>query len=140
MAPYSKTGLVEVPHLVRSLRAKPNLRFPWMHAEAGVAPGVLPYEAVPGGGRGPARAEPLGEDGERAGRDVPIVGRSDHVLNRPDLGERQSRRGCAGTRGLIVERTRAFLPAPGMDPTRRHPHEPPDPSPRAQPPAPLLRP
>ena len=37
-------------------------------------------------------AEPLGEDGERAGRDVTIFRRGDHVLDRPDLGGRQSRR------------------------------------------------
>jgi hypothetical protein len=43
------------------------------HARAR-APGVLPYEAVPGGGRGQDLAEPLGEDGERAGRDVPVFG------------------------------------------------------------------
>ena len=56
---------------------------------------VKPHRSVEqtsGGGRGPDRAEPLGEDGERAGRDVPIVGRGDHVLDRPDLGGRQSRR------------------------------------------------
>ena len=36
--------------------------------------------------------EPLGENGERAGQDVPILGRDDHVLDRPDLGRRQSGR------------------------------------------------
>src|ERR1700680_2007063 len=30
------------------------------------SPAVLPDETVPGGGRGPDRAEPLGEDGERS--------------------------------------------------------------------------
>jgi hypothetical protein len=57
-----------------------------MHTEAGAAPAVLPDEAVPGGRRGLDRAEPLGEDGERAGRDVSMVGRDDHFLDRPDLG------------------------------------------------------
>src|ERR1700724_2799404 len=84
-------GGVDVPHLVGSRRAKPYLRFCWVHAEPGPLPAVLPYEAVPGGGRSPDRAEPLGEDGERTGRNVPIVGRGDHVLDHPDLGGCQSR-------------------------------------------------
>jgi hypothetical protein len=45
-----------------------------MYAKPGAALAVLPDEAVPGGRRGPHRAEPLGEDGERAGRDVTIIG------------------------------------------------------------------
>src|SRR6266852_2193853 len=60
---------VDVPHLVGSRRAQPDLRFHGMHAEPGPAPAVLPDEAGPGGGLGPDRAEPLGEDCERAGRD-----------------------------------------------------------------------
>src|ERR1700722_13390847 len=79
-------GGVDVPHLVGSRRAQPDLRFHWMDAEPGPAPAVLSDEAVPGGGRGPDGAESLGKNGERAGRDVPIVGRGDHVLDRPDLG------------------------------------------------------
>ena len=55
-------------------RAKPHLRFRRMHAEPGAAPAVLPDEAVPGRGRGPDRAEPLREHGERAGRDVTVSG------------------------------------------------------------------
>jgi hypothetical protein len=60
---------------------------------------VLADETVPGG-RGPDRAEPLGEDGERAGRDVSIVGRDDHVPDCPDLArygtDSATRAGIAG--------------------------------------------
>jgi hypothetical protein len=35
---------------------------------------------------GPDLAEPLGEDGERAGRDVTTFGREDHALNRRTPG------------------------------------------------------
>ena len=62
----------------------------------------------------------LTEDGERAGRDVTVVGRGDRVLNRPDLGPRQSIRRGAATGRLIVGRTRGLAPAPGMEPTRRN--------------------
>src|SRR5712692_4340246 len=116
-------GSVDVPHLVSASRAKPYLGFRRMHTEPGAAPAVLPYEAVPSGGRGPDRAEPLGEHGERAGRNVPVCGRGDHVLNRLDLGRRQSIRCCAGTAGPIVKRTRVLSPAPGMEPAWRHTQE-----------------
>src|ERR1700680_2366146 len=59
-------GGVDVPHLVGSCRAQPDLRFHGMDAEPGAAPAVLSYEAVPGGGGGPDRTEPLSEDRERA--------------------------------------------------------------------------
>ena len=84
---------------------------------------VLADEAIPSGGRGPDRAESLGEDREGAGRDVAIIGRGDHVLDRPDLGGRQSRRRYAGTGRLILERARALPLAPGMEPTGRHAEE-----------------
>jgi hypothetical protein len=75
-----------------------------MLVERGAAPAVLPYEAVPGRGRRPDLAKPLGEDGDRAGRDMPIGGRGEHVLDRPDLLGPQSMRGCTRTGGLIIER------------------------------------
>ena len=43
-------GGVDVPHLVGSRRAQPDLGFHGMHAEPGPAPAMLPDEAVPGGG------------------------------------------------------------------------------------------
>jgi hypothetical protein len=67
----------------------------------------------------PAVAEPLGEDGERAGRDVTIIGRGDHVLDPPDLREHQSRRRHAGTGRLILKRTGVLKPTPRMAPARR---------------------
>ena len=66
---------VDAPHLVSSSRAKAHLWLRRMHAQAGTAPAVLPHQTVPGRGRGPRLAEPLGEHGERAGRDVSIFGR-----------------------------------------------------------------
>src|SRR5712691_915111 len=83
-------GGVDVPHFVSAGRAQPDLRLRRMHAEAGPPPAVRPDEAVPGRGGGPDLAEPLGEDGERAGWDVTIFRRGDHVLDRLDLGGRQS--------------------------------------------------
>jgi hypothetical protein len=85
-------GSVDVPHLVSSGRAQPHLRFRRMHAEAGASPAVRPYEAVPGRRRRRHGAEPLREDGERAGRDVTVLERGDHVPDRLDLGGRQSMR------------------------------------------------
>ena len=94
-------GGVDVPHLVSARRSKAHLRLCGVHAEAGAAPAVLPDEAVPGGGRGPDRAEPLRQDGERAGRDVPVLGCGHHVLNCPDLGRGQSMRRRVRTGRLI---------------------------------------
>ena len=82
-------GGVDVPHLVSARRSKAHLRLCGVHAEAGAAPAVLPDEAVPGGGRGPDLAAPLGEDGERAGRDVTVCRRGDHLVDHPDLRWRQ---------------------------------------------------
>ena len=76
-------GRLDVPHLVSSSRAKAHLRLRRVHAEAGAAPAVLPHQAVPGRGRAPDLAQPLGEDGERAGRDMTIFGRRDEVLDHP---------------------------------------------------------
>jgi hypothetical protein len=53
-------------------------------------------------------------------------------MDRPDLGGRQSRRRCAGTGRLIVERTRALLAAPDMETTRRHSQEPQHPRPSSR--------
>jgi hypothetical protein len=55
-----------------------------VHAEAGAAPAVLPHEAVPRRRRGPDLAQPLGEDGERAGRDVAIFGRGQQSQHEPE--------------------------------------------------------
>src|SRR5215472_12094430 len=117
-------GRVDVPHLVSSSRAQAHLRLRTVYAEARAAPAVLPHQTVPGRGRGPDLAEPLGQDGEPAGRDVTIFRRGDQVLDRPDLCGRQSRRGCARTGRLIIEHTRGPLAAPGMKPTRRDTQEP----------------
>ncbi len=111
-------GRVDVPHLVGAGRAKAHLGLRRVHAAPGPTPGVLPHEAVPRGRRGPDLAEPLGEDRERAGRDVPMLERGDHPLDRQDLGPRPSRRRGTWTGGPIVEHTHALPPAPGMKPTR----------------------
>ena len=50
-------------------RRQPNFRTRWYQVEG---------EAHP--------AEPLGEDGERAARDMPVLGRGHHVPDRPDFG------------------------------------------------------
>ena len=96
-------GGIDVPHLVGARRSKAHLWLCGVHAEAGAAPPVLPDEAVPGGGRGPDRAEPLRQEGERAGRDVPVLGCGHHGLNSPDLGPGQSmgRRVPADTRSRV---------------------------------------
>jgi hypothetical protein len=86
------TVVFDVPHLISSSRAEPHLGLRRMHAEPGPSPAILLHEAVPGRGPGPNRAEPLREDGERAGRDETVLGRGHHVLDRLDLGGRQSMR------------------------------------------------
>jgi hypothetical protein len=62
---------------------------------------------VPGRGGGPDLAEPLRQDGERAGRDAPVLERRHHVLDRPDLGRGESMGGGVRTGRLIVKRMRA---------------------------------
>ena len=117
-------GGVDVPHLVGSRRSKAHLRLGRVHAEPRAAPAELPHEVVPGRGGGPDRAEPLRQDGERAGRDVPVLERGHHVLDRPDLGWGQSMGRRVRTGRLIVKRTRVLQPSPGMEPTRRQSQEP----------------
>ena len=73
---------------------------------------------------GPDRAEPLRQDGERAGRDMPVLGRGHHVLDCPDFGWGQSMGRRVRTGRLIVKRTRVLQPSPGMEPTRRQSQEP----------------
>jgi hypothetical protein len=74
---------------------------------------------VPGRGGGPDLAEPLRKDGECAGRDVPVLERGHHVLDRPDFKRGQSMGRRVRTGRPIVERTRVLPPSPGMEPTRR---------------------
>src|SRR6267378_3934726 len=83
-------GGVDVPHLVGSHRSKAHLRLRRVHAEPRAAPAELPHEMGPGRGGGPDLAEPLRQDGERAGRDVPVLERVHHVLDRPDFKWGQS--------------------------------------------------
>src|SRR5882672_9134302 len=117
-------GGVDVPHLVGSRRSKAHLRLRRVHTEPGATPAELPHEMVPGRGGGPDLAEPLRQDGERAGRHVTVLGRGHHVLDRPNFGWGQSmgRRVRAGR--LIVKRTRVLQPSPGMEPTRGQSQEP----------------
>ena len=49
-------------------------------------PAELPNEVVPGRLGGPDRAEPLRKDSERAGRDMPVIGRGHHVPDSQDFG------------------------------------------------------
>ena len=116
-------GGVDVPHFVGARGAEPNLRLRRVEAEPGAPPPVLSYEVVPGRRGRPDLAEPLREDGERAGGDVPVLGRGDHVLDHPDFRWRQPMRRRAGTGRLIGKRIRV-LPSPGMEPTRRQAEEP----------------
>jgi hypothetical protein len=88
---------VNVPHLVGTCRPQTHLRLRRVHAEPGTPPAVRPYEAVPGGRRGPDRPEPLGQDGERAGRDVPVRRRGHHGLDDPDFDDREPMRRGART-------------------------------------------
>jgi hypothetical protein len=117
-------GRVDVPHLVGSCRAKTHLRLRRVHAEPRAAPAEPPHEMVPGRGRGPDLAEPLRQDGKRAGRDVPVLTRSHHVLDRPDLEWGQSMGRRVRTGRLVVERTRVLQPSLGMESTRGQSQEP----------------
>ena len=88
---------------------------------------MIPFAAeivVPGRGRGPDLAEPLRQDGERAGRDVPVLHRSDHLHDRQNFAWSQTmwRRVRAGR--LIVKCTGVLQPSPGMESTRRQSQEP----------------
>ncbi len=112
-------GGVDVPHLVGSRRSNAHLRLCWVHAEPGATPAELPHETVASRGRGPDLAEPLREDRERAGRDVPILGRGHHVPDRPNFERGQSMGRRVRTGRLIGKRTRGLQPPPGMESTRR---------------------
>jgi len=79
-----------VPHLVRSGRSKADLRLGRVYAESRTAPAELPYHVVPRRRGRPNLAEPPRKDGECAGRHVTVLDRSHHVLDRPDLGRRES--------------------------------------------------
>ncbi len=72
----------------------------------------------------PRLAEPLRKDGERTGRDMAVLERGHHVLDRPDLGWGQSMGRRVRTGRLIVKRTRVLPPASGMEPTRGQSQEP----------------
>ena len=69
----------------------------------------------------PDPAEPLHKDAERPGRDMPVLERSYHVLDRADLGWGQSMGRRVRTGRLIVKRTRVLQASPGMEPTRDNP-------------------
>jgi hypothetical protein len=84
----------------------------------------MTYRIAPGRGRSPDLAEPLRKDRERAGRDVPVLERGHHVLDRPDLEWGQSMGRRVRTGRLIVKRTRELPPSPGMEPTRGQSQEP----------------
>jgi len=120
----ANNGGVDVPHLVGARRSKADRRLRRVHAEPGAAPVELAHETVPSRRRGPDLAEPLRQDGERAGRDVPVFGRGHHVLDRPDFGWGESMGRPERTGRLVVKRTRVLQPLPGMEPTRRHAQEP----------------
>ena len=110
---------VDMPHLIGSRGSKPDLGFHGVHAEPGPSPGESPHEAVPGRGGSPDRAEPLGQDRQRPGGHVTVLGGRHHVLDHPDLRWRQSMRGGARTGRLIVECTRGAPASPRVEPTRR---------------------
>ena len=114
----------DVPHLVGSRRSKAHLRLGRVHAEPGAAPAKLPHQMVPGRGGSPNLAEPLRKDGERAGRDVPVLERGHHVLDRPDFSWGQSMGRRVRTGRPIVTCTRLLQPSPGMESTRRQSQEP----------------
>jgi hypothetical protein len=60
----------------------------------------------------------------RAGRDVPVLRRGHHVLDRPDFRGGQSMGRRVRTGRLIVKRTRVLPLSPGMEPTWRQSQEP----------------
>src|SRR5262245_49519062 len=92
--------------------SKPDRGFRGVTSESGPSPAESPHEAVPGRGRSPHPAEPLGQDRERPGGNVTVLGRGHHVLDHPDLRWRQSMRRRAPTRRLIVECTHGVPPLP----------------------------
>src|SRR5262245_58800395 len=78
-------GGVDVPCLVGSGRAQADLWLDRVQAEPGPAPAEPAHQVIPGRGRCPDLAEPLRQDGERAGRDVPVLERGHHILDGLDL-------------------------------------------------------
>ena len=117
-------GGVDVPHLVGACRAQPTFGFAGCTRSRGRRQPYVRTRWYQVDGEAQTVAEPLREDGERAGRDVPVVRRGHHGLDHPDLSERQSMRRRARTGRLVVERTRRLPSSPRMEPTRRHPQEP----------------
>src|SRR5262249_52982187 len=85
-------GGVDMPHLVGSRRSKANLGLGRVHAETWTAPAELPYQAVPRRRRCPNLFASLWQGGERPGRNVPVLDRGRHALDRLDFGWRESMR------------------------------------------------
>jgi hypothetical protein len=79
------------------------------------------FPTLPGS---PNLAKSRRKDGERAGRDVPVLDRGHHVLDRPDLGWSESMGRRVRTGRLIIKSARVLQPPPGMEPTRRQAQEP----------------
>src|SRR5262249_47823649 len=77
-----------------------------------------------GRGRSPDLAEPLRQDGERAGRSVPVLERGHHVLDGLDLAWSKTTGRRVRTGRLIVKRARMLQPSPRMESTRRQSKEP----------------
>jgi len=112
-------GGVDVPHLVprESCEALSSVS-----PDARGAGGGASRSAGRGGTQVEARPRPCrvaGEDGECAGRDVTIIGRGDHLLDRLDSGS-VSRDGDVRDRRTDHQAQRALPPAPGIEPTGRH--------------------
>jgi len=78
---------VDMPRFIWFRRSDAGRRLRRMHALTRSPPAMSPNESMPGGCRCEDLAESLCKDGECTRRDVPVLVRRDHVLDRADLVE-----------------------------------------------------
>ena len=94
---------IDVAVLIWLRRSNADLRLCRMNSSSWPSPAVDTNESVPCRRGGEDLGETLGEDRERAGRDVTVLLRGDHLFDDSHLLGRELMRGRAWTGGNVVE-------------------------------------
>ena len=101
-------GGVDVPHLVGRVVRSPIFGLAGCTRRRGRRQPYSRTRRYEVEGEAQTKPSRLGKDGERPGRDMPVLERGHHVLDRPDLGWSQSMGRRARTGRLIVKCTRVL--------------------------------